>query len=125
MKKPPEMFSFQYGGLQLSFQVTGKKPPLVAFNMMIDAFGKQGLHEEALQYYVRLCDSGLQPNAVSYCSIISAMVKAGKFKKAEDIYNKMLAKGVKPNLHVYATMIHCYTKCKLIARGHEVSISAV
>lgn len=102
--------------------VTGSKPSLVAFNMIIDACGKQGFHEEAVQYYADLCNSGLEANVVSYCSIISAMVKVGRFKKAEQLYKRMLTKNIQPNLHIYLTMIHCYTKCKSTRLGHELYV---
>lgn len=99
---------------------TGSKPSLVAYNMIIDTCGKQGLYEEAIQYYGDLCNSGLEANVVSYCSIISATIKVGKFKKAEQLYKRMLAKDIKPNLHIYLTMIHCYTKCKATRLGREL-----
>ncbi|MCO5561589.1 hypothetical protein L7F22_015209 [Adiantum nelumboides] len=101
-------------------KVTGFKPTLVNYNMIMNACGKQGLHEEVLEYYGSLCNSGLEPNVVSYCTILSAMVTVGKFKKAEQLYKRMLAKGIQPNLHIYLAMIHCYTKCKATKLGREL-----
>lgn len=88
--------------------------------MIIDACGQQGMHKDALEYYGKLCSSGMEENVVSYCSVISAMVKAGRFNKAEQLFKRMLTKDIQPNLHLYLTMIHCYTKSKATRLGHEV-----
>ncbi|KAI5055941.1 hypothetical protein GOP47_0029462 [Adiantum capillus-veneris] len=101
-------------------KITGSKPTLVNFNMIMNACGKHGLHEEVLNYYGILCNSGLEANVVSYCTVISAMVTVGKFEKAEQLYKRMLIKGIQPNLHIYLTMIHCYMKCKKTRLGREL-----
>lgn len=101
-------------------KVTGCRPSLVAFNMIMYACGRQGMHKEALEYYGKVCNAGMEMNVVSYCSVISAMVKSGRFKKAEQLFNRMLKKDIQPNLHIYLTMIHCYTNIKATKLGHEL-----
>lgn len=98
----------------------GSRPSIVAFNMIIDACGKQGLHDAALKFYVDLCNSGIKPSIVSYNSIISAMVKGERFDKAQQLYRRMLKQKIKPTMHTYLIMIHCYTKCNLTRLGHEL-----
>lgn len=103
--------------------VLGTRPSLIAFNMMIDACGKQGLHEEALQFFLDLCKSGLKPNTASYNCIISAMTKVERYEKADQLYRRMLKQTAQPSLHTYLTMIHCYTKCNWTRNGHRVYLA--
>lgn len=96
------------------------KPSLVAYNMLIDTCGKAGRHEEAVQLYVDIMESGQHPSAVTYTSLISAVVQGGRFEKAEELYQRMLDDSITPNTHTFATMIHMYAKRGWTKVGHEV-----
>ncbi|KAH7423045.1 hypothetical protein KP509_12G037000 [Ceratopteris richardii] len=100
--------------------VLGIKPTPVAINMLIDGYGKQGLHSEALEIFEGIKNYGYRPTAVSYSSIISAMAQVGKFQMAAQLYQRMLREGVQPNLHTYLTLIRCYTKSNQTREGHKI-----
>lgn len=98
------------------------KPSLVAFNMIIDACGKAGRDEEAVQLYVDLIECRYRPDTVTYTSLISAVVQAGRYEKADELYRRMLSDGVEPSGHTYATMIHACARRGWTRYGHEVEI---
>jgi pentatricopeptide repeat protein len=98
------------------------KPSLVAFNIIIDACGKAGRDEEAVQSYVDLIECRYRPNAVTYTSLISAVAEAGRYEKADELYRRMLHDRVEPTGHTYATMIHACARRGWTRYGHEVAI---
>lgn len=100
--------------------VQNRKPSLVAFNMLIDACGKAGRDEEAVQSYADLIDSRYRPNAVTYTSLISAVAQAGRYEKADELYRRMLDDRVEPTGHTYATMINACSGRGWTRYGHEV-----
>lgn len=97
------------------------KPSLVAFNMIIDACGKAGRDEEAVQSYVDLIECRYRPNAVTYTSLISAVAEAGRYEKADELYRRMLQDRVEPTGHTYSTMIHACARRGWTRYGHEVA----
>jgi pentatricopeptide repeat protein len=88
--------------------------------MLIDGYGKQRLHEEALETFESIRTNGYRTTTVSYSSIISAMAIVEKFDKAEELYQRMVRQRVQPNLHICTTMIRCYTKRNFTRDGHKV-----
>ncbi|KAG0625684.1 hypothetical protein M758_2G073400 [Ceratodon purpureus] len=100
------------------------KPSLVAFNMIIDACGKAGRDEEAVQSYVDLIECRYRPNAVTYTSLISAVAEAGRYEKADELYRRMLQDRVEPTGHTYSTMIHACARRGWTRYGHEICLAA-
>lgn len=98
------------------------KPSIVAFNMTIDAAGKAGRDEEAVQLYVDLIQCRYRPNIVTYTSLISGVVQAGRYEKADELYRRMLNDRLEPTAHTYATMIHACAMRGWTKYGHEVAI---
>jgi pentatricopeptide repeat protein len=96
------------------------KPSLVAYNMLIDACGKKGMHEEAVRFYVEVMEAGYHPSSVTYTSLIAAVAQGGRYEKAEELYRRMLRDGVKPTSHTFATMINAYSLRGWTKAGHEV-----
>lgn len=88
--------------------------------MVIDASGKAGRHEEAMQLYVEVRESGWSPNTVTYTSLISAVAQGGRYEKAEELYQRVLDEGLTPSSHTLATMIHTYALRGWTKVGHEV-----
>ncbi|KAI5068483.1 hypothetical protein GOP47_0016828 [Adiantum capillus-veneris] len=100
--------------------VLGTKPTTISINMMIDGYGKQGLHEEALKMFEAIREYGYRPTKISYSCIISAMARVGKFQSAAQLYEKMLRTGIQPNLHTFSTLIRLYKKCDQTREGHKI-----
>jgi pentatricopeptide repeat protein len=98
------------------------KPSLVAYNMLIDACGKKGMHEEAVRFYVEVMEAGYHPSSVTYTSLIAAVAQGGRYEKAEELYRRMLRDGVKPTSHTFATMINAYSLRGWTKAGHEVGL---
>lgn len=98
------------------------KPSLVAFNMIIDATGKAGRHDEAVQLYVDLIQCRYRPSIVTYTSLISAVVQAGRYEKADELYQRMLNDRLEPTAYTYCTMIHACAMRGWTKYGHEVAI---
>lgn len=98
------------------------KPSLVSFNILIDATGKAGRDEEAIQLYVDLMSCRYRPNVVTYTSLINAVVQAGRYEKAEELYQRMLNDRLEPTSHTYATMIHACAIRGWTKYGHEVPL---
>lgn len=134
-----EVKSGAFDGLLLSYCRAGKtdqalsvfreykltmKPSLVAFNMIIDATGKAGRHDEAVQLYVDLIQNRYRPNIVTYTSLISAVVQAGRYEKADELYRRMLNDRLEPNCHTYCTMIHACAMRGWTKYGHEICLAA-
>ncbi len=90
--------------------------------MLIDACGKKGMHEEAVQFYVEVMEAGYHPSSVTYTSLIAAVAQGGHYEKAEELYRRMLRDGVKPTSHTFATMINAYSLRGWTKAGHEVGL---
>ena len=101
-------------------KVLNIKPTLVAYNVLMHGYGKQGLHKEALEIFEGMRQDGYKPTDVTYNSIISTMARAEDFKKAAQLLRRMKREGGLPTVRMYVDVIRCFTKCNMTREGHKV-----
>ncbi|WRX09492.1 Pentatricopeptide repeat - like 10, partial [Theobroma cacao] len=76
----------------LIVEARGFEPNIVMLNVLINAFGIAGRHEEALSIYhhIRECEpfmvgmiirNGISPNVIAYSTVMKAFIRAKKFDK--------------------------------------------
>ncbi|XWS58789.1 hypothetical protein CRYUN_Cryun08bG0063800 [Craigia yunnanensis] len=82
--------------LQL-MEAEGIEPNIVMLNVLINAFGIAGRHEEALSIYQHIRESGISPHVVTYSTLMKAFIRAKKFDKVPEIYKEMESYGCTPD----------------------------
>ncbi|PPD76449.1 hypothetical protein GOBAR_DD26627 [Gossypium barbadense] len=70
---------------------------IIMLNVLINAFGIAGRHEEALSIYQHIKESGISPDVVTYSTLMKAFIRAKKFDKVPEIYKEMESYGCTPD----------------------------
>ena len=83
--------------------------PLVSYNTLIGAYSSAGLHDEAVNFFILMKESGHRPNIITYTSLVNAYGKAGQPEKAEEIFEMVRRKNLKLGVVVYNALINAYS----------------
>ncbi|KAI5021056.1 hypothetical protein ZWY2020_054466 [Hordeum vulgare] len=89
-------------------------PDVVAYNMVIHGFFKEGQAGKACSLFHEMAQLGVMPNVVTYSSVIDALCKAKAMDKAEYFLRQMVDNGVVPNNVTYNSLVHGYS-----SSGHQ------
>ncbi|MBA0817443.1 hypothetical protein Gohar_022304 [Gossypium harknessii] len=78
-------------------------PCIVACNVMLDAFGRNGDMGSALFFFDRMSEKDM----VSWTSVINGFVRSKQFAKAIWVFEKMIEFSVKPSEATYVNVLSC------------------
>ncbi|KAG2241562.1 hypothetical protein Bca52824_096459 [Brassica carinata] len=78
-----------------------RKPNVVTYNALIDAYGSNGLLAEAVGIFRQMEQDGFKPNVVSVCTLLAAC--SSYLKDMEDL-------GVPMTKEVYSSVLCAYSK---------------
>jgi pentatricopeptide repeat domain-containing protein 1 len=92
-------------------KVVGKKPDIVSYNIVINAYCKQGLMQGASRIFSEMMDSGIHPSIVTYNTFVAGYSNLAMFEEAMNVFNYMKKHGYMPNEHTYNAIVDSY--CKL------------
>jgi len=70
-------------------QSSGVQPDLCAYNTLLDACGRAGEVEKAMEVFKRLVSEGLEPDYVTYTTLIKTFGIAGMVDRAEEVFTAM------------------------------------
>ncbi|KAH0883387.1 hypothetical protein HID58_059483, partial [Brassica napus] len=77
-----------------------------AFSALISAYGRSGLHNEAITVFDSMKRYGLRPNLVTYNAVIDACGKGGmEFSKVAEFFNEMERNGVQPDRITFNSLL--------------------
>ncbi|VFQ73176.1 unnamed protein product [Cuscuta campestris] len=70
------------------------KPDVVSWNVIVDDLCQNGLFDEALYIFSRMCINGIRPNSVTFLSLVSSCTKSSDLGTAEKMFHIMEVKTV-------------------------------
>ncbi|RWW52015.1 hypothetical protein BHE74_00041606 [Ensete ventricosum] len=113
---------FPFGSYEIFtlMQHMGCEPDRASYNIMVDAFGRAGLHEDAEAVFEELKQQGMTPTMKSHMLLLSAYSKAGNIPKCELIMNQMHKSGLKPDIFALNSMLNAYGRVGRFEKMEEV-----
>ncbi|KAL5975743.1 hypothetical protein ACLOJK_020069 [Asimina triloba] len=101
---------YPYGSAEIFslMQHMGCEPDTASYNIMVDAYGRAGLHKDAESMFKELKRKGLTPTMKSHMLLLSAYSKNRNVEKCEEIVNQMRKTGLEPDTFVLNTMINMH-----------------
>ena len=81
------------------------KKTLVTYNIMIAAYARSGLREEAFEVFLSLREAGIKADKFTVTSLIKAAVEDGDVEGARVLLNEMDKNGIKADVVAYNTII--------------------
>jgi pentatricopeptide repeat protein len=88
----------------------GVKPNVISYNAAIDACGKGGQWQKAIELLHEMPQQGLVANLISYSSAVDACSDLGQWQQALELLHKMQHQGIKPDITVYNRLINACQK---------------
>ncbi|KAK2366966.1 putative pentatricopeptide repeat-containing protein, mitochondrial [Trifolium repens] len=76
-------------------------PDIVTFNILVDAFCKEGNVKQAINVLAVMIKEGVKPDVVTYNALMDGYCLVNQVNKALGILNTMTDKGVAPNVRSY------------------------
>ncbi|KAH7683839.1 TPR-like protein [Dioscorea alata] len=95
------------GQIKTSREIFDSMPvkDIVAWNVMISAYGIHGYANEALEIFKEAERSGLKPNGVTFLAVLSACSHGGMIEEGKNIFARMSDYGIAPTVKHYACMV--------------------
>ncbi|CAN6469632.1 unnamed protein product [Victoria cruziana] len=84
---------------------------IVCWNAMLACYSQAGLHEETLQAYSKMLDSGVAIDGFTLVSLLSSCAHVGALGLGEQIYQFAQGSGLLDNIYVGNALIDMYAKC--------------
>ena len=78
---------------------------------MIQAYAKNGLAEEALNFYYQMQRTGSRPNNFMLSSIIPAFTCLGILQHGKAVHEEINRNGFQHNVFVSSGLTYMYVKC--------------
>ncbi|WJX66635.1 hypothetical protein P8452_51174 [Trifolium repens] len=85
-------------------------PDVLTFNILVDAFCKEGKVKEANNVFAMMMRKGVKPDVVTYNSLMDGYCLVKEVNKAESIFNTMAQSGVTPDVWSYSIMINGFCR---------------
>ncbi|CAH2059921.1 unnamed protein product [Thlaspi arvense] len=84
-----------------------------AFSALISAYGRSGLHEEAISVFNSMKSYGLRPNLVTYNAAVKeewSLSEGGLWETARSLFDEMLNRGIEQDVFSYNTLLDAICK---------------
>ncbi|CAN1810513.1 Pentatricopeptide repeat-containing protein At1g28690, mitochondrial [Linum perenne] len=95
------------------------QPTLSAYNYMIGGYLRQGLVEEALEFYIDMQRDGFRPNVSTFASVIGACSLLTEVKVGIQIQSQVM-KICFTNIKIASALVDMYAKCGVIEDARRV-----
>eukprot|EP01018_Ginkgo_biloba_P013166 Gb_21057 [translate_table: standard] len=91
-----------------------------SWNVMIAAYSRCGLAEEALLLFNRMEECGMQPNEFTFASVLPACGKLAALEQGMEIHEKIITKGFQSDAFVESGLVDMYAKCGNIEKARNL-----
>ncbi|KAI5078978.1 hypothetical protein GOP47_0006649 [Adiantum capillus-veneris] len=110
------------GLLSKAKEVFDKLPArdVVSWTTLIAGCVNHEQHEEALQYYEKMEQSGIFPNSVTFVSSLRACGNMGLTDKGQTLHAEIMRKDLLECDLVGNSLVDLYAKCGMLSKAHEV-----
>ncbi|XP_050145385.1 pentatricopeptide repeat-containing protein At2g35130-like isoform X2 [Malus sylvestris] len=98
----------------------GCEPDRASYYIMVDAYGRAGLHEDAQATFEEMKRLGITPTEKSHMLLLSAYSKAGNVANCEDIVNQMQLSGLELDTFVINSKLNLYGRLGQLEKMEEV-----
>ncbi|KAL0349870.1 UNVERIFIED_CONTAM: putative pentatricopeptide repeat-containing protein, mitochondrial [Sesamum radiatum] len=85
-------------------------PDVWTFNILVDAFCKEGMVEEAENVLEIMMQRNICPDIITYDALIDGYCLRGQMGKAKRVLNTIADSGLKPSIISYGSLINGYCK---------------
>jgi len=86
----------------------GCEPDRASYNILVDAYGRAGLHQEAEAAFQELKQVGLRPTMKSHMLLLSVHAKAGNVSRCEEVMVQLHKSGLRPDTFALNAMLNAY-----------------
>lgn len=93
---------------------------VVSWTSLMDGFVRKGMADVALDFFGKMCSSGLEPNEVTMVAVCSACSLKGDLNLARSVHELIARKGVKCCLNLMNVMLDMYVKCGDLLKAEEI-----
>ncbi|KDP22505.1 hypothetical protein JCGZ_26336 [Jatropha curcas] len=76
-----------------------------SWNVLISGYGMHGYGKEALKFFSRMQEEGVEPNHITLTSILSACSHSGLIDEGRKCFAEMIKLSMKPEIKHYACMV--------------------
>ncbi|KAK2992643.1 hypothetical protein RJ640_023953 [Escallonia rubra] len=90
----------------------GKIPCTESFNMVMDLYGRNENHSEAVKIFRALVKENRIPNTRTYSIMIEHLASAGKFKSAKQVFDILPRMRIKRTVKQYSVLLGGFTEMK-------------
>ncbi|KAK2973566.1 hypothetical protein RJ640_014490 [Escallonia rubra] len=92
--------------------VDSKIPCTESFNMVMDLYGRNGNHSEAVKIFRALVKEKRIPNTRTYSIMIEHLASAGKFESAKQVFDILPRMRIKRTARQYSVLLGAFTEMK-------------
>eukprot|EP01018_Ginkgo_biloba_P002565 Gb_33726 [translate_table: standard] len=97
-----------------------RQPNVCSWTVMITAYTKHGLAEEALTLFHQMQRTGVQPNRFTFVSVLPACAHLADLQQGIEIHKEIIRGGLQSDVFVESALVDMYAKCGSIAKARNV-----
>lgn len=96
------------------------KPNVVMYSRIIEALCKEGLVNEACEWYYEMVGNNVEPTVFTFRPLVRALCVAGWLNEAVWMVEEMISKGIYVDLYVFSVLIDGLCKKGMVGEAREV-----
>jgi pentatricopeptide repeat protein len=96
------------------------KPDAVSWSVIIAAYARDGVPEEALSLFRQMKRAGVQPNQFIFASVVSACANLVSLEQGVKLHKEIRRNGFESDVVVANALVDMYGKCGSIEKARQV-----
>ncbi|XP_057856329.2 pentatricopeptide repeat-containing protein At4g39530 [Cryptomeria japonica] len=93
------------------------KPDVVSWTVMISAYARNGLGDEAVKTFTEMQLAGMKPNAKTFASVLPAYSNLAALESGMEVHGKINRSGFQTDVFVANALIDMYAKCGSVEKA--------
>eukprot|EP01018_Ginkgo_biloba_P002731 Gb_33134 [translate_table: standard] len=90
------------------------------WTVMIAAYSKHGLAEEALTMFHQMQRTGIQPDQFTFASVLPACANLAALDQGIEIHDEIIRSGLQSDVFVESALVDMYAKCGNIEKARDI-----
>eukprot|EP01018_Ginkgo_biloba_P031739 Gb_11664 [translate_table: standard] len=96
------------------------KRNVVSWTVLIAAYAKHGLAEEALTLFYQMQRTGIQPNHFTFATVLPACASLAALEHGKEVHRQIIRSGSQSDIFVGSALVDMYVKCEDIENARQV-----
>ncbi|XP_059067792.1 pentatricopeptide repeat-containing protein At3g53360, mitochondrial-like [Cryptomeria japonica] len=96
------------------------EPDVLSWNMIIAAYRRHGLIQQALTLFHKMQRTDIQPDHFTFSTILPVCANPASLNHGLEIHGKIIRCGCQSDVIVTNTLIDMYAKCQRVETAHEL-----